>query len=366
MTATRTPEDVADRTRRPRRGRRERRADRRRAARVDANPLDLPYDNGRGARSRTRPPLRHRILPRTVIGISVMLLALAVGAAFAGAVLYAYYDWRLSQNEDAVGDLVRGFDQRYETAAAALQAQQDEATAQIRNELAPLQALVGESTTISQLAGALSPSVWFVATLDVDGRPSVGSAFVVASDDERSLLLTSYATIAAATIEPAPEVTVRKGDEELAADVWTWQPERDLALLVIDKPGLPALPWASEEAMSEALGSRIYAVTGLGGVGAALSPGFVVDQSTAGMQHTAAVGAAYQGGPLVNSEGQVLGVASRTYSPLGFEPGAVSFAPPITTACEDVLSCGGGTPQLPAEEAPAPAPEEGGQDAPPG
>ncbi|MBK9178047.1 MAG: trypsin-like peptidase domain-containing protein [Acidimicrobiales bacterium] len=321
----------------------------------DPNPLGLPYDEGRRSRRAKKPPLRHRVLPRTVIGITMLLLALAMGAAFSGAVLYAYYDWRLSQNEDEVGDLISGFDQRYETAAAAITAQQDEATARIRTELEPLAALVGEATTISQLAGAISPSVWFVATLDEEGRASVGSAFVVASDSSRSLLLTSYTTIRAATANPGPQVVVRKGDEEIAADVWTWQPERDLALLVVPKPDLPALAWAPDDVMAKALGTRVYAASGLGGVGASLSPGYVIDQSLTGLQHTVAVGTAFQGGPLLNSQGQVLGVASLTFSPLGFPPGSVLFAPPVTTACDAVLSCGsGGAAPQPGAEGSAP------------
>ena len=32
-------------------------------------------------------------------------------------------------------------------------------------------------------------------------------------------------------------------------------------------------------------------------------------------------------------------MTSRTYAPLGFDPLAVFFAPPIRTACEAVLQC---------------------------
>ena len=37
-----------------------------------------------------------------MIGISLMILALGIGAAFAGAALYAYYDYRQTQNETRV------------------------------------------------------------------------------------------------------------------------------------------------------------------------------------------------------------------------------------------------------------------------
>ena len=46
-----------------------------------------------------------------------------------------------------------------------------------------------------------------------------------------------------------------------------------------------------------------------------------------------------QGAPLVNSNGEVVGVASRAYAPLGFAPDAVWFSPLIKSACEKVLQC---------------------------
>ena len=59
-----------------------------------------------------------------------------------------------------------------------------------------------------------------------------------------------------------------------------------------------------------------------------MSQGFIAGVSSEGIQHDAPVGAAFQGGPLVNSAGEVLGVASRAYAPLGFAPEAVFFGVP--------------------------------------
>ena len=81
---------------------------------------------------------------------------------------------------------------------------------------------------------------------------------------------------------------------------------------------------------------------GLGGAGVSLSPGLVVDQSQVGMQHSAPVGNAWQGGPLLTAEGEVLAIASIAYAPLGFDPGDLTFAVPVEGACERVLTCSGG------------------------
>jgi S1-C subfamily serine protease len=87
------------------------------------------------------------------------------------------------------------------------------------------------------------------------------------------------------------------------------------------------------------VGDRVFVVSGLGAAGGAISQGFVADVSGNGIQHDTPIGAAFQGGPLIDSQGRVLGVASRRYSPLGFAPEDVFFAVPIGTACSGVIRC---------------------------
>jgi hypothetical protein len=69
----------------------------------------------------------------------------------------------------------------------------------------------------------------------------------------------------------------------------------------------------------------------------------VTDVSAAGIQHTSPVGAAFQGGPIVNVDGLVVAVASRGYAPLNFVSDSVWFAPLVRAACNRVLSCPNGT-----------------------
>jgi len=179
--------------------------------------------------------LRDRIIPRTALGLSTLFLFAAIGAAFSGAVLFAYYQWRLDQNEATLTSLVENFDDEVAGAKEEITADRDDATEQIRQELEPLQKLVASGETLEQLLEVVSPSMWFVVSRDEAGAPSVGSAFVVASDSEQSFLLTSYNTVRAVTRQPAPALTVRKGGEEVSATLWTWDESRDLALLVMDR-----------------------------------------------------------------------------------------------------------------------------------
>jgi S1-C subfamily serine protease len=288
---------------------------------------------------------RYRILPRTVIGITAMLLVAAMAAGASGAVLYAYYDWRLTQNEDRVGDLAEGLETRLTDADTAVENATNEAVADVRAEGDALRELINDQNRIAELLPLISESVWYVSTLDDSGRASVGSAFVVSGDDDGSLLLASYATVAAATVDPAPEITLRKGDRTMVASLYAWDPARDLALLTVSEPNMGALVWANEEQRAEAAGKRGYVATGLGGAEATISPGQVLDLTANEIQHNVAISEQYQGGPLLTSDGTVLGVASMEYEPLNFEStGGVSFAVPVGLACEQVLTCNGDSP----------------------
>ena len=284
------------------------------------------------------PPWRERLVPKTILGISMLILATAIGSAFSGTVLYAYYDYRLSANEDRIENFTGNFDQRFQTALDTIAAEREAAKNEVRAELEPIRQIRAEGSTLEALVKKVQPSVWFVSTLDEAGQPSVGSAFVVASDGQQSLMLASFNTVRAATRTPGPPVKIRKGEEELTAQLWTWQEEKDLALLIVKKGNLPKLEFAGREPVLKT-GERVFAVSGLGAAGGAISQGFVADVSSAGIQHDAAIGAAFQGGPLLNSEGQVLAVSSRAYAPLGFGTEAVFFGVPARSACEKVLKC---------------------------
>lgn len=282
------------------------------------------------------PPWRERLAPKTILGMTMLILAAAVGAAFSGTILYAYYDYRLGSNEDRIKTFTDGFDTRFETALDTIAAEREAAKTEVRAELEPIKKIRAEGETLDELVKKVEKSMFFVVTVDEAGQPSVGSAFVVASDANQTLLITSYNTVRASTRSPAPPVKIRKGTEENQVTLFTWHEEKDLALLILKKGGLPRIEFGGGELKT---GQRIFAVSGLGAAGGAISQGFVADVSAATVQHDAGVGPSFQGGPLLSDEGKVVAVASRAYSPLGFGTDAVFFGVPIRTACEKVLKC---------------------------
>lgn len=276
---------------------------------------------------------RRRILPRSVIGICLLLLTTALAVGGISAVLYMNYAYR----EDRSEALVNGLDRRIEQGSAKIDAEANNAQARIQDELAPLSKLAATGDTLANLVAASKNSLWVVRTFDDAGAPAVGTAFVVAADGQRSFLLTSYDVIRAATREPGPAVTLRQGTTDLKATLWTWDETNDIALLIVDQPGLPKLSWGRPNDVR--LGSQIFALSGLGTAGGAVTQGFIADVAATGVQHTAALGAAFRGGPLTDDRGRVIGIASRSFAPLGFTSDGVWFAPPIGVACQKVLRC---------------------------
>lgn len=287
-------------------------------------------------RYAARNSVRFPIFTRSILlwWLVFALTGLAFGAS--GAFWWANFNSQVSDLRKDTED----FEERSLEAQSLIETQRQQALAEIDEALRPMQGFLSETQMLA-LAELFSPSVYTVATLDEAGLPSVGTAFAVITDEQQTFFVTSYSTVRAATVAPGPEIMLRKGTEETKADIWNWDPDRDLALIRAPKGNVQLLEWVNEENSAQALGSRIFPVSGLGGAGAKLTTGVVVDQSAPGFQHTAPLGSDFQGGPIVNVDGQVVGVASLFYRPLGFDPGEIRFAVPITEVCQRLISCGG-------------------------
>lgn len=285
-----------------------------------------------------REDLWRRILPRTALGLATLLFFMAVSAAFSGAALFAYYRFELDDTRERVAQVEGEIADDLETAEQAIDQRTDEATAEIDGLLQELEQFAASGQTVDELLENVGPSVFLVTSLDEAGQPSVGTAFVLFSDSERSFLLTSFTTVRAATVEPAPGVEVRQGGNVLDVQLTAWDEGRDLALLTAEEaPNLPAVEIA--DPASVGAGDRVFAISGLGSDGGALVQGVVSDVSATAIQHDAPIGPQFQGGPLLDSSGELVGIASRTFAPLGFVPDTVFFGIPVREACAELVQC---------------------------
>lgn len=283
-----------------------------------------------------------RFVPRSVKGIVAVLVAFAVGASLSGAVLFSYYDYRKTEAEKRASAFVRNFQKRFDAATKTIEAESNNAKSQIQAQIEPLRKIRAEGETLDALVKKAAPSLFFVRSLDDAGAPTVGSGFAVASDDSQTFVLTSFATVRAATARPGPAIEVRQGDTIIKSTLWTWDESKDLALLILQKGKVDTLSFADKGSVKT--GERLFALSGLGAAGGAATQGFVADVSSSGIQHDASVGQAFQGGPLVDSDGKVVGISSRAFAPLGFTSDGVWWAPPVRAACDKVLRCPGDNP----------------------
>jgi len=190
--------------------------------------------------------------------------------------------------------------------------------------------------SVEALGDRVAPSVWRVSTLDEAGRPVEASAVVAGSFGGQSFLLTTFAVVRASTRVPGPQIVVRNGGTDAQATLWTWQEDRDLALLVISRPAPPLL-WATENPEGKT-GDRVF----LAAEGAGLVSGKILATSGTGIQHNISTDDRRQGGALINEKGEVLGMASRDYDPGGVGTDRIFVAVPMRAACAQVLQCGGG------------------------
>ena len=276
-----------------------------------------------------KPFFRRHFWPPSALGIIVIALLISMLVGFTGALIY-------TSSDNAHIAAVDPADQTRTLPTAP-----------------PATNVTGPTTTKPEIltqdgiAKRTGPSVWSVSSLDESGRPVDGTGFVAGSFGGQTYLLTSFSIVRAATRIPGPEIVVRNGGSELKATLWTWQEERDLALLVTGR-SVASLTWADDNPAPKA-GDKVYLVAGSGG-GTAV--GVLSGVSPTSIQHNIFVDEHRQGAPLINERGQVLGMAS-----LGLTPGVVAppdtfFAVPIAAACERVLNCGGGNASVPSTVAP--------------
>jgi S1-C subfamily serine protease len=289
--------------------------------------LGLPEPAPRSSREPSSPSpgyrdsfWRRHVWPPTIVGVVVIVLVASVATGFCGGFIYTQTGGGKVELQDPAGPVRPENANPVPTAAPT--------TGPTTTKL--------EVLSVEALGEKVGASVWRVTTMDEEGKPVEVSAMVAGSFGGESFLLTSFAAVRAATKNPGPEIIVRNGGSQATATLWTWQEDKDLALLVVPRVS-PPLPWAGENHVSKA-GDKIF----VGAEGAPLAQGKITSVSSTGIVHDVIIDGLTQGAPLVNDRGEVLGMASREYNPGGVGTDRIFIAIPIRNACEQVLSCSSG------------------------
>ena len=87
---------------------------------------DVRLMTARPGRRQTPPTWRERLVPKTILGISTIVLAFAFGAALSGVSFYAYYEHRLDRNEKFDTDFRQNFGEEYENAKKTIEAETEQ------------------------------------------------------------------------------------------------------------------------------------------------------------------------------------------------------------------------------------------------
>jgi serine protease Do len=138
-------------------------------------------------------------------------------------------------------------------------------------------------------------------------------------------------------VDGARELTVSLSDgRKIEADVVGSDPPTDLAVIKIDAPGLTPAPWGDSEALP--VGAPVWAVGNPYGLDRSVTFGIISAKSRRGfgaspyqdfLQTDAAVNPGNSGGPLVNVQGEVVGINTAI---VGKAYQGISFAIPSDTA----------------------------------
>ena len=263
--------------------------------------------------------------------LPLFVMAALLGATLIGGLAVLYYAQQVRDLEQTTAATRRQLDEAVEDVdRAAKQAREDidQQVGQARDEF-------------SRRSPVRVPSkggVYAVSAEHPDGSTRVASAFTVFSNEQETFLVTTYTVAALEDGGALPAVNVFLPDQTVALRVHNFDAERDLAVLVADGGPLPVLEWRPpDESLS--LGDAIYAI-GVAGPGTpTVVEGTVAGQSAEAIVPNVQLNSFLEGGPLIDASGQVVAVASQTYSPFGVVPGTLRYAPPIRLVCERLIDC---------------------------
>jgi len=171
----------------------------------------------------------------------------------------------------------------------------------------------------------------------VETKEDEGSAWVAHSDANGSDLITNFHVVASAWSAADVTVEVHQGDRVMNGTITRVDRVDDLAVIHVAE----RFPQLQPRSQRPQLGETVMAIGSPLGLGGSVSVGVVsgfrsLDGSDF-IQFSAPISPGNSGGPILDHNGQVIGVASAKFVGDGVE--ALSLAVPVQTVCATVTSC---------------------------
>jgi putative serine protease PepD len=252
----------------------------------------------------------------------VLVFVLIVGLGVQGWLLFS-----VSSDLDRANDRLDELSQGQEYGSERLDALEDRAGA--------LEEFAGGVFDPETVANAALPSVLMVVAGDF-----TGTAFAIGPETEGggTNLLTNYHVVQALYEGGGRDITLQRTNQVYPATIVDVEPGSDLALLETDS-SFRGLAISAEVTSGEEV-VVVGAPQGLTDTittGVVSNPERTLDDGTGPwLQIDAAVNPGNSGGPVIDSEQAVVGIATRKDP----ESEAIGFAVPITVACERFPICG--------------------------
>lgn len=257
---------------------------------------------------------------RVVFAVLMALVVLALAAVVAGS-------WRaVVLVEDDVAAV------RDEVAAS------DRDVAALHDRLDALEAEVGGSFDATDLAERAAPSIFMVVSPATEQVVSLGTGFVLAKEERRSLVVTNFHVVEERWRTGATDVLLVRGTREYPATVVQISEADDLALLEV-AADLPPLEPSDRPAQT---GDSVLVVGAGDGLEGTVTIGVVsaVSRLIDGIEYlqiSAQVNPGNSGGPALDADGEVIGVV--TLKRVALEVEGLAFALPIDQVCSAFDVC---------------------------
>jgi S1-C subfamily serine protease len=171
------------------------------------------------------------------------------------------------------------------------------------------------------------------SVVTIDEKDGHGSGFVMQTGGGHATIVTDFHVVADTLDHGGHQVGVRVADRTLTGTVSKVDIPDDLALVTVDGD-LPALQKAT---VKPAVGDPVIAVGSPLDLAGTVTTGVVSAYRDNAIQFSAPISPGNSGGPVVDRDGRVIGVARAKLVADGAE--GLGFAVPIDTVCSTVLSC---------------------------
>lgn len=226
------------------------------------------------------------------------------------------------------------------TVAAAALAYEWRAEMSLRHQLAVEQQTITALATKLDAAQTDWPAIAATASqsvVTVDAGDSLGSGWVAHVDTRGAEIVTNFHVVGDAWSGGAATVKVRQGDRTWTGMIVRVDRDDDLAVIHVAQR-LIALASALQRPRVGVAVMAVGSPLGLDGtVSIGIVSGYRSLEGSNYLQFTAPISPGNSGGPVIDSRGRVVGIATAKLVYPGAE--ALSFAIPVGLACDRLVSC---------------------------